>query len=69
MSLFFKPKMVRLHLKNEAPSVEGILTSRPNGFYKLAKPELLSAERENMALDGEVWIPEKEVLLMQVLTT
>lgn len=64
----FKPRMVRLHLKDEAPSLEGILTGKPNGFYKIIKPELIHAERENLALEGEVWIPEKQVLFVQVLS-
>lgn len=65
---FWKPKQVRIHIQGQDQSLDGILTHRPNHFYRLAQPELVFGENMNHALDGEAWVPSDRVLFLQVLT-
>lgn len=67
MSLLFRKRQVRLHLHNDAPSIDGILVERPNGFYRVMKPEVVLEENQSHALDGEVWVARENVLFLQVL--
>lgn len=67
MSLFFKRRQVRLHLHDNAPSINGILIERPNGFYRVLKPEVVLEENMSHALEGEVWVARENVLFLQVL--
>lgn len=67
-SLLFKRKQVRLHLYKSDPSIEGVLMERPNGFYRLAKPELVLEQNQNHSLEGEVWVPREHVMFVQVLS-
>jgi hypothetical protein len=68
MSLFFKKKQVRLHLHADAPSIDGILVARPNGFYRVLKPEVVLEENQSHSLEGEVWVQRENVLFLQVLS-
>jgi len=60
-------KLVRLHLVNDQPSVEGILIGRLGDHYRLLKCSLLEAADRSHPLDGEVWVPKDQVLLLQKL--
>lgn len=63
----WRQQMVRLHLEGNNPSIEGMLFEKPGDFYRLLKPELISAENSNVSMDGEVWVPRDRVLFCQVL--
>lgn len=58
--------MVRLHLVDPFPSVDGILVGRYDGHYRLLKPELLEATDRTRELDGELWVPRERVVYVQV---
>lgn len=61
-------RLVRLHLKDNAPSVEGFLRfSLHSSHYRLVKSSLFEAEDRSHSLDGEVWVPRENVLLIQRL--
>lgn len=64
---FRRRHLVRLHLEEPHPTVEGILAGRAGGHYRLLKPRLLEAEDRSHSLDGEVWVPAGRVVLVQKL--
>ncbi len=65
---FHRHRLVRLHqLGHDAPSYEGVLVGRPNGFYRLVNASLIEAPGRTTALEGETWVPRERVVLMQVL--
>lgn len=59
--------MVRLHLEDPHPSVEGVLYGMEAGHYKLKKPEMLEATNRTQQLDGELWVPKERVVYVQVV--
>lgn len=66
--MWFGPRrLVRLHLEEPHPSVEGVYVGQSAGHYRLLKPSLLEAEDRTHALDGEVWVPRERVVLLQRL--
>ena len=67
MIAFRRRRLVRLHLPDPAPSVEGILAGRSAGHYRLLKPVLLEAPDRTRSLDGEVWVRHERVLFLQVM--
>lgn len=67
MRLGRKHRLVRLHQAGDAPSYEGILVGRPNGFYRLVNGKVLEASDRSVSLDGETWVPRERVVLMQVI--
>lgn len=54
-------------MHDNAPSINGILIERPNGFYRVLKPEVVLEENMSHALEGEVWVARENVLFLQVL--
>lgn len=66
MSMFFKRRQVRIHLNDNPASIDGILIERPNGFYRVLKPEVVLDENQSHALEGEVWVARENVLFLQV---
>ena len=59
-------RLVRLHLVDPYPSVNGIYMGRVDGHYRLLKPELLEASDRTQELSGELWVPSERVVYMQV---
>lgn len=62
-----KKRRVRLHLKNDAPSIEGILVGTVDGHYLLKIPRVLKAAGDTITLDGDVEVPRSNVLFLQRL--
>lgn len=62
-----KKRRVRLHMVNQAPSVEGIWVNRAAGHYVLAAATLLEREDASHELEGELWVPRERVLYVQVV--
>lgn len=60
-----EPRRVRLHFRDDSPSLDGIYLSTTAGHYVLAKAEIVNGS-SNVALEGETWIPEERVIFMQV---
>lgn len=60
-------RLARLHLKDNAPSVEGLLMGRFNGHYVLSAPKILEAKDRTYSLDGWVEVPAEKVLYVQVI--
>ena len=60
-------KRVRMHLKDDAPSIEGILMSSGGGNYTLVAAKAITGETESYSLEGTVVIQKKQVLFFQVL--
>ena len=58
-------RMVRLHLDNTQPSVEGILAGRWSGHYVVLAANLLADGEVPVA--GHIEVPAERVLLVQVL--
>lgn len=62
-----RAKMVRLHLNDGAPSVDGIFVGFKAGHYRIKKAVLVRSEGEQHALEDEAWVPRRNVLLVQTL--
>lgn len=58
---------MRLHLKSDPRSVEGILLGEDARHYRLVNAKILHAPVAPVELDGEAWWPLKDVLFLQVL--
>lgn len=62
--------LVRLHLRRDPRSVEGILTGIVEGHYQLAKSRFINdanPEHDDKPFDGETFWRLDEVLLVQKL--
>ncbi len=59
-------RKVRLHLKGDFPSFDGVYVGTDAGHYVLAKAVLVADGEDAVALDGETWVPKEDVLFMQV---
>lgn len=60
-------RLVRLHLANNEPTVEGVLVSSKGGHYLLLAPKLMPDNQESFNLQGTVRVPRERVLLIQEL--
>ena len=60
-------RRVRLHLRGDDPSVEGILLGRYAGHYVLLTATMLEDEDTSVPLDGTVEVPAGNVVFVQVL--
>ena len=60
-------RRVRLHLKDGAPSLDGLLTGSVDGHYLLKVARLVRAADETISLDGEIEVPRRNVLFIQRL--
>lgn len=63
----WRRRLVRLHLVDPHPTVEGILDGTIDGHYRLLNASLLEATDRTHALEGEVWVPRERVVLVQRL--
>lgn len=60
-------RRVRLHMKDQGPSLEGLLVARAGGDYHLRAAELLEAKDRTIELSGDVRVPYANVSFYQVL--
>jgi hypothetical protein len=67
MAIFLRRRRVRIHLRGETRSLEGIWIGNAAGHYRLAKVEQLEAAGRTLELEGEAWIPRERVLYLQVI--
>ena len=67
MRLMWRRRLVRLHMLDSSPSVEGVLVGLVAGHYRLLNVSLLETEGRTHELDGEAWVPKERVLLVQRL--
>ena len=67
MIALHRRRLVRLHLADNQPSIEGILVGKPNGYYRLAQPTVLQGREESYEAEGEAWVPSRNILWVQVL--
>jgi len=67
MAMRLRKRRVRLHLKDNAPSIDGILTGSVDGHYLLKVARLVQGANETITLDGDVEVPRKNVLFLQRL--
>lgn len=67
--MFFRKRLVKLHLKNDPRSVEGVLVRWDGTHYHLENARILmSARREDdVPIDAGAWWPRADVLFVQVL--
>jgi prophage tail gpP-like protein len=63
-----RPRLVVVHMIDNAPSVEGILVEKPDGYYKLEKAKLIVDANNHQTLDGTTWVPSPRVMMLQVLS-
>jgi hypothetical protein len=63
-----KKRKVRLHLKENAPSVEGFFTGFWAGHYTVELPALIASPDSRIELDSQrARIPKHQVILMEEL--
>lgn len=64
-----KKRLVRLHLQNDQPSIEGIFTGFWAGHYVLTTAKLIEAADRSYSFDGgpSVSVHKDRVLCMQEL--
>jgi hypothetical protein len=62
-----KKRRVRLHLKDNAPSVEGVLVANVDGHYLLKVPKVLNGTEDTISLGGDLEVPRSNVLFIQRL--
>lgn len=64
-----RQRLVRLHLKNDPRSVEGVLVHADRMHYILLSARILVSTRreEDAALDGRTWWPREDVFHVQEL--
>ena len=61
-------RLVRLHLKGDAPSIEGLWKGQHAGHYRLEVPRVLAQVGSSEDLDGiDVLVPRENVLFVQRL--
>lgn len=61
--------LVRVHLKGDSPSIEGIFLSFTGGHYFLANTRVVQGEEETISLGRDVvQIPATNVLFIQRLS-
>lgn len=62
-------RRVRLHLRDGAPSIEGVLVARTGGHYVIWTPRVLVNEDADgtVAISGHVEVPERNVMFVQVI--
>jgi len=65
--LLLRRRLVRLHLVDPFPSIEGILISAFDGHYRLKKVELIEGTERTQNLEGEAWVPKARVIFVQRL--
>jgi hypothetical protein len=65
--IFIRKRRVRVHLRDETRSLEGIWVGSAAGHYRLAAAEQLESADRTLELEGEAWIPRERVLYLQVL--
>jgi hypothetical protein len=61
--------MVRLHLAENGPTIEGILTGRVAGHYRVIQARVFENEGRSFPLsdDGQAWVPAGRVVFVQVI--
>ena len=65
--ILLRRRLVRLHLVDPFPSLEGILAVSWDGHYRLLRPSVLEAEDRTRELTGEVFVPRERVVFLQRL--
>ena len=60
-------RRIRLHMKDQGPSLEGLLIGREAGCYRLAIVEVKESPGRSHTLDGEVMVPATNVAFYQLL--
>jgi hypothetical protein len=66
--MLLRKRLVRLHLADDQPSMEGILVGKDADHYRLAAAKLLLENPDRtLELQGEAWVPRSRVLYLQVL--
>jgi len=63
--LFRRRRMVRVHLKGDAPSISGFYRGRWGGHYVLDIAKLHESVTSTVPLEGRVSIPIANVLFLQ----
>lgn len=67
MRLRRRPRLVRLHLADPAPSIEGVFVGYAAGHYRLKNAKVVRGEGQAEALDDEAWIPRDRVIFAQTI--
>lgn len=62
-----RKRLVRVHLRDDGPSLEGVLLGVERGHYRLAAGKHLESEGRTHDLAGETWVPRANVLYLQVI--
>jgi len=67
--VFRRKRLVRLHLKNDPRTVEGICTDVDRDHYYVENARLIvsTAREQDVPVDGRTWWPRKDVLYVQEL--
>jgi hypothetical protein len=65
--LILRPRKVRLHQLDPAPTIEGFLVNSWNSHYRLLKPVLLEATGRSIELEGEALVPRERVVFIETV--
>lgn len=65
--LFWRPRLMRLHLVGQEASIEGVFLGYRAGHYRLANASMLETTERSHPLAGETWVPRDRVLYGQVI--
>lgn len=69
--ILLRRRLVRLHLVDPFPSIEGILVGSFDSHYRLLKPVVLEGERQSRELQpgSEAFVPRERVIFVQRLSS
>lgn len=62
-----KKHMVRVHLTNGEPSIEGVYMGRVGRHYRVEAARVIEAEDRSYEITGSALIPSERVAFIQVL--
>jgi hypothetical protein len=64
--MFRRRRLVRLHLRKDDSSFEGVLVDVIRGHYSLENARLILAAEQSRIV-GNVWVQKADVLFLQVI--
>lgn len=65
--MWWRKRLVRLHLEDPAPTIEGVFTGYVAGHYRLKNAKVVRGEGNVEALEDEAWVPRRRVVLAQTI--
>lgn len=67
--LTFRRRRVRIHQKDDGPTLEGFLVRSWDDHYRLLRPVLWETPDRSHSLSGEAWVPRERVLFVETVSS